>query len=113
MDCVQTQVEELSENHVRLTVQVPSQDVHHAVEHAADDLAASVKIPGFRKGKVPRQVLLARVGKERIMAEAVDSHIGGWFRNAVAESRILPVSRPEYVYELPDSEQAPFSFTAT
>jgi FKBP-type peptidyl-prolyl cis-trans isomerase (trigger factor) len=43
---VQTQVEELPENRVRLTVQVPSHDVHHAVEHAATDLAASVKIPG-------------------------------------------------------------------
>ena len=50
---MQSQVEELPENHVRLTVQVPSHDVHHAVEHAADDLAQSVKIPGFRKGKVP------------------------------------------------------------
>src|SRR5438477_5678485 len=113
MDRMSTTVEELPDNRVRLTVQVPSHDVHHAVEHAAEDLAASVKIPGFRKGKVPRQVLLARVGKERVMAEAVDSHIGGWYRNAVAESRILPVSRPEYAYELPDSEETPFSFTAT
>ena len=67
---VQAQVEELPENRVRLTVQVPSHDVHHAVEHAADDLASSVKVPGFRKGKVPRQVLLQRVGKERLMTEA-------------------------------------------
>src|SRR3974377_1706508 len=57
---------------------VPSHDVHHAVEHAASDLAASVKIPGFRKGKVPRQVLLQRVGKERLMTEAGARHIGGW-----------------------------------
>ena len=63
MDRVQAQVEELPENRVRLTVQVPSHDVHHAVEHAADDLAQSVKVPGFRKGRVPRQVLLQRVGR--------------------------------------------------
>ena len=42
MNRVQTQVEELPENRVRLTVQVPSHDGHHAVEHAADDLAQSV-----------------------------------------------------------------------
>src|SRR5438874_9239923 len=113
MGRVLTQVEELPEDKVRLSVEVPPADMQHAVEHAAEDLAASAKIPGFRKGKVPRQVLLARVGKERVMAEAVDSHIGGWYRNAVAESRILPVSRPEYTYELPDSEETPFSFTAT
>ena len=47
-------------------------------------------------------VLVARVGKERIYAEAVESHIGGWFWNAVAGSRIRPASAPEYDYELPD-----------
>ncbi|MGH2933335.1 MAG: trigger factor family protein, partial [Gaiellaceae bacterium] len=81
-DRVQTEVEELPENRVRLTVQVPSHDVHHAVEHAASYLARTAKIPGFRKGKVPRRVLVQRVGHERLMAEAVDSHIGGWFWNA-------------------------------
>src|SRR6201990_1805256 len=99
MNRVQTQVEELAENRVRLTVQVPSHDVHHAVEHAASDLAASVKIPRFRKGKAPRQVLIQRVGRERLMAEAIDSHITGWFWNAAARSRLRPVAQPEYDFE--------------
>jgi trigger factor len=110
---VQTEVEELPENRVRLTVQVPSHDVHHAVEHAATDLAASVKIPGFRKGKVPRQVLLQRVGRDRLMAEAIDSHITGWFWNAAARSRLRPVEQPEYDFELPASEDQDWQFTAT
>src|SRR5216110_2419307 len=93
---VLTQVEELPENQVRLSVEVPAADVKHAVEHAADDLAASLKIPGFRKGKVPKPVLLARVGKDRVYAEAVESHIGGWYRAALAGSRIRPASVPEY-----------------
>ena len=113
MDRVQSQVEELPENRVRLTVQVPSHDVHHAVEHAADDLAQSVKIPGFRKGKVPRQVLVQRVGRERLMTEAVESHIGGWFWNAAARSRVRPVAQPEYEFELPASEDQDWEFTAT
>jgi trigger factor len=110
---VQTEVEELPENRVRLTVQVPSHDVHHAVEHAASDLAASVKIPGFRKGKVPRQVLLQRVGRDRLMAEAIDSHITGWFWNAAARSRLRPVEQPEYDFELPGSDDQDWQFTAT
>jgi trigger factor len=113
MERVQTQVEELPENRVRLTVQVPSHDVHHAVEHAADDLAQSVKVPGFRKGKVPRQVLLQRVGRERLMTEAVESHIGGWFWNAAARNRVRPVAQPEYDFELPDSDEQDWEFTAT
>jgi trigger factor len=113
MNRVQTQVEELAENRVRLTVQVPSHDVHHAVEHAAEDLASSVKVPGFRKGKVPRQVLLQRVGRERLMTEAVESHIGGWFWNAAARTRVRPVEQPQYDFELPASDDEDWEFTAT
>jgi trigger factor len=110
---VETRVEELGEDKVRLSVDVPTADVQHAVEHAATDLAASLKIPGFRKGKVPFPVLVARVGKDRVYAEAVESHIGGWYRAAVAGSRIRPASAPEYDYAVPDSPDTPFSFTAT
>ena len=108
-----TQVEELPDNRVRLRVEVPQADLQHAVEHAASDLAKSVKVPGFRKGKVPSRVLEARIGRERIFSEAVESHIGGWFLNAAATTRIRPVAAPEYDYDQPDSEDAPFHFTAT
>jgi trigger factor len=110
---VDSQVEEVAENKVRLTVDVPRKDVKHAVEHAASDLAESVKIPGFRKGKVPIPVLVARVGRERLFSEAVESHIGGWFMNAAARSRIRPVEQPEYGYDLPESEDEDWRFTAT
>jgi trigger factor len=110
---VLAQVEELAENRVKLTVQVPSHDVHHAVEHAADDLSQSIKVPGFRKGKVPRQVLLQRIGKERLMTEAVESHIGGWFWNAAARTRLRPVEQPKYDFELPESAEEDWEFTAT
>jgi trigger factor len=108
-----TQVEELPDNKVRLTVEVPQEDLEHAVEHATSDLADSVKVPGFREGKVPPEVLQARLGRERIFKEAVESHIGGWFMNAAATTRIRPIAAPEYDYELPTSEDEEFQFTAT
>src|SRR5436190_23216817 len=108
-----TQVDELPDNKVRLTVEVPQADLQHAVEHAKQDLAEAVKVPGFRKGKVPPQVLQARIGRERIFTEAVESHIGGWFMNAAAGIGIRPVASPEYDYELPSSEEDEFRFTAT
>ena len=108
-----TQVEELPDNKVRLRVEVPQADLQHAVEHATSDLAASVKVPGFRKGKVPTAVLEARIGRERIFNEAVETHIGGWFLNAAANNRIRPVAAPEYDYDVPESDDDPFSFTAT
>src|SRR4051794_15850891 len=109
---MQAQVEELGNSKVRLTVEVPGADVKHAVEHAASDLADSVKIPGFRKGKVPFQVLVQRIGRDRLYAEAVESHIGSWFWNAAAQTRIRPVEQPEYGYELPQGDDA-WKFTAT
>jgi trigger factor len=110
---VQAQVEELPEGKVRLTVEVPSHDVKHAIDHAASDLAESVRIPGFRKGKVPLPVLVSRIGKERVYAEAVESHIGGWFRNAAARARLRPIEQPDFDFELPGSGSSDWLFTAT
>src|ERR687883_306809 len=110
---METQVEELPDNRVRLQVEVEPDDVRHAVDHAASDLAETMKIPGFRKGRVPMPVLLARVGRDRLYAEAVESHIGGWFRAAAARSRIRPVDQPEFGYDPPSSTDETFRFTAT
>ncbi|MFL6067584.1 MAG: trigger factor, partial [Gaiellaceae bacterium] len=110
---MQAQVEELGDSKVRLTVEVPGADVKHAVDHAASDLADTVKIPGFRKGKVPLTVLKQRIGKDRLYAEAVESHIGGWFWNAAAQTRIHPVEQPEFDFDLPDGDGSDWRFTAT
>jgi trigger factor len=72
-----------------------------------------VKIPGFRKGRIPQQVLVSRLGKDRIYAEAVESHIGGWFWSAASRSRVRPVAEPEYAFELPASADQGWSFEAT
>ncbi len=108
-----TAVENLGENRVRLTVDVSPDQVQHAVEHAMADLSESVKIPGFRKGRIPKPVLVSRLGKERIYAEAVDSHIGGWFWSAATRNRVRPVSDPAYEFELPDTADEAWSFSAT
>jgi trigger factor len=109
---VETQLEEVAENRVRMRVEVPQADVQHAVEHAASDLAQAVKIPGFRKGRVPMPVLISRIGKDRVYREAVDSHISGWFWNAVARNRVRPIEQPQYGYDLPTSADEAFAFTA-
>jgi trigger factor len=108
-----TAVESVGENRVRLTVDVSPDQVRHAVDHAMSDLSESVKIPGFRKGKIPKPVLVSRLGKERIYAEAVDSHIGGWFWSAASRSRVRPVSDPQYEFDLPDTAEQGWSFVAT
>jgi trigger factor len=109
---METQLEQLDGDRVRLTVEIPAHDVQHAVEHAANDLAANVKVPGFRKGKVPVQVLVSRLGKQRIYAEAVETHIGGWFWNAASSTRVQPAEQPAYHYDLPESDDQGWQFTA-
>ena len=110
---MRTQLEEIAEDKVRLRVEVPREDVKHAVEHAANDLAESAKIPGFRKGRVPMPVLVSRVGRERIFSEAVESHIGGWFWTAAAREGLRPVAQPDFDFELPTSDKEGWSFVAT
>ena len=87
-------------------------DVHHAIEHTTHDLARSVRVPGFRPGKVPVPVLVSKVGKQRVYSEAIDSHIGSWFWSAAARTRARPTEQPEFQYELPTSDAESWSFTA-
>jgi trigger factor len=110
---VKTKVEELPESRVRLEVEVPEGDVQHALEHAASDLAGSLRIPGFRKGKAPVNVVAARVGREALWQEAIRSHIDSWFWNAAEGSGIRPVASPEVEFgDLPPDGDT-FRFTAT
>jgi len=98
---------------VRLDVEVPEADVKHALEHAASDLAASVRVPGFRKGKVPLSLVVARVGKDAIWQEAVQSHLESWFWRAAATSGIQPVGSPELELGDAPADGDSFRFSAT
>jgi trigger factor len=110
---VKTTVEELPESRVRLDIEVPQADLQHAFEHAASDMAGSVRVPGFRQGKAPLQVVVARVGREAVWQEALKSHLDSWFWTAAEDSGIRPVATPEVQFEgLPDDE-VPFKFSAT
>ena len=109
---MEAQLERLAGDRVRLTVEVPAGDVHHAVEHATHDLAGRVKVPGFRAGKVPDQVLVSRIGRERLYTEAVESHIGSWFRIAARTNRLRPAEQPRFDYELPTTADESWTFKA-
>src|SRR5580765_7344579 len=109
---METQLEQLDGDRARLTVAVPADEVHHAIEHATHDLADRVRIPGFRPGKVPMPVLVSKVGKQRVYSEAVESHIGTWFWSAASRTRARPAEQPDFQYELPTSDAEDWSFTA-
>jgi trigger factor len=113
MAFVKTKVEELPESRVRLDVEVPEDDVAHAFEHAATDMAESLRVPGFRRGKAPVPVVIARVGREAVWQEALRGHLDSWFWSAAETSGIRPVASPEVEFEdLPD-DGGTFKFSAT
>jgi trigger factor len=109
---MKTQVSELAENRVRLDIEVPAHDVDHAFDHALSDLSASVRIPGFRKGKAPKPLVMRQLGRETVIEEALRDHLNGWYSRAVAVAGIDPVSRPEIDWSDEPVEGTPFSFTA-
>ncbi len=109
---MKTLVSELADNRVRLEVEVPAGDVDHAFEHALSDLAQSVRVPGFRKGKAPKPLIMRQVGREMVVEEALRDHLTGWYSRAVAEAGIDPIERPTIDWADEPVEGAPFAFSA-
>jgi trigger factor len=109
---MKTQVSELADNRVRLDIEVPAGDVDHAFDHALSDLSQSVRVPGFRKGKAPKPLVMRQVGRDTVIEEALRDHLTGWYSRAVAEVGIDPIDRPTIDWTDEPAEGAPFAFTA-
>ncbi|MHB1654025.1 MAG: trigger factor [Desulfitobacteriaceae bacterium] len=88
-------LEKIEKNVVVLEVSVDAEKFSAAVDRAAKTLAGKVNVPGFRKGKAPRRLVELSVGKETLYNEALDHLIGPSYAEAVDESGIEPVDRPE------------------
>lgn len=85
------------ENHrVRLSVEVDEGEMDAALEDAARTLARQVSIKGFRKGKVPRSVLVAHLGgPAALRAEAIREALPDFYARAVSDTLIDPIAQPE------------------
>lgn len=104
---LKTELTELPESRVRLQVQVPPAELEQRVERKARELGAKLRIPGFRRGKVPPPIVIRRVGREAVLEEAVRDTLSTWYASAVESSGIVPVGDPEVdLGELPPHGQA-------
>jgi trigger factor len=100
---VKTKTSELGDSRVRVEVEVEPAAVDRALSAAAANLGRDLKIPGFRKGKVPPQVVLQRVGREAVLDEAVRQALPEWYEEAIGEARLATVGEPSLdLGELPD-----------
>ncbi|HYV16805.1 MAG TPA: trigger factor [Conexibacter sp.] len=108
---VKTNVTELPESRVRVEAEVDAAEVEKSLERAAKQLARQTRVPGFRKGKVPPQVFIRRVGREVVLDEAVRSSIGDWYSDALDAAGVVPVGEPKLdLGDLPP-EGAPLAFS--
>lgn len=90
-----TTVEQVNDHTVRLTVTVPAADVDSAIAHAYRKVAKGVKIPGFRPGKAPRNVVDTHVGREAVIGEAQEAVLDESYPKAIEAEHIKPIARPE------------------
>ena len=78
-----------------LTIEVPAEDFDKALDQAFKKVVKTVQIPGFRKGKVPRNIFEKRFGVESLYQDAVDIVLPDAYMKAVEETGIQPVEQPE------------------
>jgi trigger factor len=103
---METTVKELPESRVRVDVDVDPQDVEGSINKTARQLGEDMKLPGFRKGKVPAEMVLQRLGREAVLTQALESSLGDWYERAMVESGVNPVGDPKLdLSDLPEQGQ--------
>jgi trigger factor len=108
---VKTTVTELPDSRVRLEAEVPSAELESSVQKTAAQLGRELRIPGFRKGKVPPAMVIQRVGREAVLEQAVREALPQWYEQALLQADLNTVGEPElHLHELP-SHGEPLEFS--
>jgi trigger factor len=107
---MKSSVETLSPTRVKLTVEIPFEEMADSIDAAYKAIATQVTIPGFRKGKVPSRIIDQRVGRGAVLQEAINEALPGAYEAAVKEHSVAIVGRPEIeVTELEDGSRVAFT----
>lgn len=88
-------VKNVDQHIVELTIEVPAADVAAGIKAAVKRIASQVNVPGFRKGKAPRNIIEMNYGKDVVLNEAYDFLVNQNYTAALQENEIVPVSQPE------------------
>jgi trigger factor len=104
---VETTVTELPDSRVRVQVQVAPAEVQGRLETKARQLGRELKLPGFRRGKVPTPLVIQRVGREAVLDQAVRESLSGWYAQAIETAGVVPVGDPQLdLADLPSEGEA-------
>ncbi|HEV8681330.1 MAG TPA: trigger factor [Actinomycetota bacterium] len=111
---MQTTLEEVDKHKVKLTVAVPPDEVRPVLDLAYRHIAGRVSVPGFRKGKVPRKIIDAQVGRDTVLQEFLEHALRDFYLGAVREHELAPIADPDFDdLDVGDIEGTGFRFTAT
>src|SRR5918992_920599 len=109
---MQTTVETTEPHTVRLTIEVPEEEVDRDLDRTYRAIANQIKVPGFRKGKIPKQIIDTQVGRDTVLQEFVSSTVPDYYRKAVGDEELAPITDPDIdVQQLEPGK--PFIFSAT
>jgi trigger factor len=108
---VTTKTTELGDSRVRVEVEVPSDALEREMRTAAAEIGREMRVPGFRSGKVPPQVVIQQVGREAVLDEAVRRGLPAWYEEALSDAGITTVGDPKVdLSDLP-AKGSPLAFT--
>jgi trigger factor len=107
---VKTDVEELSPTRVKLTIEVPFEELKPSLDKAYREVARQVRVPGFRPGKVPPRIIDQRIGRGVVLEQAVNDAVPELYTKAVTENEVIPLSQPELeITKLDDGKELQFT----
>lgn len=103
-------VETLNPTRVRLTVEVPFEELKASLDAAYEKINEQVSVPGFRKGKIPARLIDQRFGRGAVLEEAVNDALPKLYQSAVEEAELNPLGQPEVdITDLKDNESLAFT----
>ncbi len=108
---MQTTIESTDKHTVKLTVEVPADEYAKEMDQTYRSISNQVKIPGFRKGKVPKKIIDAQIGRDAVRDEFLQAAVPDYYRQAVSEHDLAPITDPDI--DLDEfADDAPLKFTA-
>jgi trigger factor len=104
-------VSEPGDSRARIDVEVDATELENRLKRTAIDIAREMKMPGFRKGKVPAEIVIQRVGREGVLEETLRSALPEWYERALLESGVNPVGDPKLDVPAMPAEGEPLRFS--
>jgi trigger factor len=109
---MQTTVEATDKHTVKVTIEIAPEEFGRDLDRAYRKIAQQVRIPGFRKGKVPKRIIDAQIGREAVIGEFLEDSVPTYYRDALRENDLAPIAEPDIDVEQLEDGKA-LVFTAT